>query len=136
MSGDARKRPWLAAALSIVYPGLGHLYLRAWFRSALWLALVYATVAAVVPESALATADGGAAATLDAAVRTARNLDPEASLTLFAVSTLSVVDAYWLALRRRRRQEGDVPSRCPDCGREVEDDLAFCQWCASPLDGE
>lgn len=138
MSGDARKRPWLAAALSVVYPGLGHLYLRAWFRAALWITLVYATVAAVVPETAIATADGGgAAAALDAALRTARNLPTESSLSLFAVSAFSVIDAYWLALRRRRRQEEGTADRCPDCGREVEDeDLAFCQWCAAPLNGE
>lgn len=137
MSGDARKRPWLAAALSVVYPGLGHLYLHAWFRAALWIALVYATVAAVVPESALAAAEtGGPAAAVDAAVRTARTLPRESSLSLLAVSALSVVDAYWLAVRRRRRHQEPATARCPDCGKEVEGDLSFCQWCAAPLDGE
>lgn len=137
MSGDASKRPWLAAVLSVVYPGLGHLYLRAWFRAALWIALVYATVAAVVPESALAAAEGGGpAATLDAAVRTARTLPAESSLSLLAVTAFSVVDAYWLAVRRRRRREEESAARCPDCGKEVDDDLAFCQWCASPLEAE
>lgn len=134
MSGGARKRPWLAAVLSVVYPGLGHLYLRAWLRATLWFALVYATLATAVPESAVSAADGGGpVAAFSAAMRTAQSLPPEASLSLLAVSAFSVVDAYWLASRSRRREQEAVAARCPDCGREVDEDLSFCQWCAAPL---
>lgn len=29
---------------------------------------------------------------------------------------------------------GVDPSSCPHCGRETDTELAFCQWCAEPLD--
>lgn len=30
------KRLWLASALAVIYPGLGHVYLREWLRALLW----------------------------------------------------------------------------------------------------
>lgn len=45
---ETKRNPWIAVALSVVVPGLGHLYLRRFWRAALWFApLVLALVAAV-----------------------------------------------------------------------------------------
>lgn len=46
--GRPTGRPWLAALLAWVVPGLGHLYLRRWVRSAVFAAVVLAAVAAGV----------------------------------------------------------------------------------------
>jgi LCP family protein required for cell wall assembly len=43
------RNPWIAAVLSVLIPGLGHLYLRSYRRAALWFApIIAATLAAVV----------------------------------------------------------------------------------------
>lgn len=30
----------------------------------------------------------------------------------------------------------EVVVACPDCGRQTDDELDFCQWCATPLEAE
>lgn len=123
---DSRKRPWLAALLSAVAPAFGHLYLRRWLRALGWLGLTMVTTL-FVPES-----------TLDALMAG----EPFAWVNivpLLAVSAISVLDAYRLAvinnyLLQRRASGGEAMGVCSDCGRSVDDDLDFCQWCATPLD--
>ena len=39
MSQQTEKRPLVAALLSFLQPGLGHLYLREWLRAILWAGL-------------------------------------------------------------------------------------------------
>lgn len=123
----SKKRPWLAAVLAAVAPAFGHLYLRRWLRALGWLGLT-ALSTLLVPDAALnALLAGEQFAWLDVA-------------PLLAVSAISVFDAYRLAvvnnyLLRMRSATGDgATAVCPDCGRPVDDDLDFCQWCATPLD--
>lgn len=129
-----RTRALVAAALAVVYPGLGHLYLRAWFRAVAWFALSLLTAAVVIPESVVAAYDsGGVTALLDAS----RTLPTDALIPILGVRALNVVDAAWLGLRptpESRAAEAGEPT-CPNCGRDLDDDLDFCHWCTKPLDG-
>jgi hypothetical protein len=129
-----QKRPWLAAALSLVYPGLGHVYLREWLRGLLWFGLVLATVSVLLPASALPPADGGFS--FDAVMQATQALPEGATLALFGVIGLSVLDAYRLAAVGNRRAEVSTGRRCPSCSRELEADLDldFCHWCTARLD--
>lgn len=43
--GRPTGNPWLAVALALALPGLGHLYLRRWLRAAVFAAVVLAAVA-------------------------------------------------------------------------------------------
>lgn len=43
---DPTGRPWLAALLAWIFPGLGHLYLRRWVRAAVFAAVVLTAVTA------------------------------------------------------------------------------------------
>ena len=121
----SRKRPWLAALLSAIAPAFGHLYLRRWLRALGWIgATMLSTL--FVPETTLdALVSGHSFAWLDAA-------------PLLAVSLLSVLDAYRLAVVNnyllRLRSVGEAMTVCPDCGRPVEGELEFCQWCGTTLD--
>ncbi|WP_049997801.1 DUF7575 domain-containing protein [Halococcus sediminicola] len=121
----SRKRPWLAALLSAIAPAFGHLYLRRWLRALGWIgATMLSTL--FVPDATLdALVSGHPFAWLDAA-------------PLLAVSLLSVLDAYRLAVVNnyllRLRSAGEAMTVCPDCGRPVEGELEFCQWCGTTLD--
>ncbi|WP_158057845.1 zinc ribbon domain-containing protein [Halorussus halophilus] len=128
------KRPWLGAILAFFLPGLGHVYLREWLRSLMWFGFVLSAVVLFVPipDSAMAAAEtGGVQAAWDAAMQTSQNLPMEAMLPILVVRVFSAIDAYWLALQgQTEEQEGE---RCPACGKPVDEELDFCQWCTTPL---
>ena len=137
MSGHrSGKRPWLAAVLAFVYPGLGHAYLREWLRALLWFGLTFTTVALALPDSAVP--ESGSGFSLDAVMAATRALPTEASLALLVLLTLNIVDAYRLARVRKQRSEtsADGERRCPHCGRETDAEFEFCQWCTEPLDAD
>jgi len=121
----SKKRPWLAAFLAVFATGAGHVYLRRWLRALGWLGVAALTSYLFVPVSALeAFVFGGEVAWLDL-------------LPLLVVTTLSALDAYQLAVvnnyfHRVRTHNGAGPTACPSCGRPMDDDLEFCQWCATP----
>ena len=127
MTGSTHKRPWLAAALTIVVPGLGHVYLRSWLRALLWFWMVVLSVVLFVPEELIQGADS-----LDSAVALSSELPFEAQLALFVVIAFSAGDAYWQANRTKQRDQG---RRCPYCGHEIDEalELDFCHWCTQPL---
>lgn len=149
-----KRRPWLAALLAVLYPGAGHLYLRAWFRALAWFGLALLVAMLVIPESVLEAGEqGGFSAFYDAFLA----VEPQTVLPLFVVNALNVLDAYLTARRMNSRtaQEGlldgtllgsgteqqtgsqseveDVAGDCPNCGRELDADLDFCPWCTTRL---
>lgn len=128
-----RTRALIAGALAIVYPGLGHLYLRTWFRAVAWFGLSLLTAAVVVPDTVVSAYQSGG---LGALVRASGDIPTDAFLAITAVRALNVVDAVWLGLRAPGgTSEADAGPTCPNCGRELDDDLDFCHWCTTPLDG-
>jgi hypothetical protein len=121
------KRPWLAVVLAIVMPGLGHVYLRSWFRALLWFWMVVLSVVLFVPEELV---EG--VGSMGDALALSSELPFEAQFALFAVIAFSAGDAYWQASRTKQRVEG---KRCPHCGHELDEELEldFCHWCTQPL---
>lgn len=132
------KRPWLAAVLALIYPGLGHAYLREWLRAPLWFGLVFTTTALALPTSAVP--ESGSGFSFEAVMEATQSLPTEASLALLALSVLNIVDAYRLARQRTQRSESVTESesehRCPHCGHETDTEFDFCQWCGEPLDAD
>ncbi|MDS0257892.1 zinc ribbon domain-containing protein [Haloarcula sp. S1CR25-12] len=132
MTETGRKRPWLAAVLAFIYPGLGHVYLREWLRAVLWFGLVVSTSTLLVQDSVMAPLDGGIS--VDALLAVSQNIPLQASVALFAITALSMVDAYWMATRENVETEVVEGMKCPHCGKELEEDLDFCHWCTTKLD--
>ncbi|MFB6112683.1 MAG: zinc ribbon domain-containing protein [Halodesulfurarchaeum sp.] len=127
-----RRRPFIAAILAFIYPGLGHVYLRAWLRALAWFGLAVLTAMLVIPESAItAFRTGGFQGLLQAS----GSFPMEVTLSLLVVRVLNVVDAYLTGLRQSpgegiREVEGPT---CPECGKELDEDLDFCPWCTARL---
>jgi hypothetical protein len=134
MEQTRRKRPWLAAILGAVATGLGHLYLRRWQRALGWLLASLTTMFFFVPTSAINTLDAMMWGTGSVSVP---SLDLLIALfPLLAVGAASVLDAYLIARTNNRQlleQQLGI-ERCPDCGRPIDPDVSFCQWCATPRD--
>ncbi|AGN00201.1 hypothetical protein L593_01240 [Salinarchaeum sp. Harcht-Bsk1] len=134
-----RPRPWLAALLAFLYPGLGHLYLREWARSLLWFVLGVGTVALALPENAVSEAS---VTDPNSIVTASETMTAEAStvglLVVVTVFAFSIADAYTIArgarARRVREAAGETTPDCPVCGHELDEDLDFCHWCTTRLD--
>jgi uncharacterized paraquat-inducible protein A len=130
-----RKRPWIAVLLAVLYPGLGHVYLREWGRALLWFVLVIVSSTFLIPDGAVP-----ASLSVDALVGAAGAIPLEVSLLILALSFVSVLDAYWLATRINERTQPTVDDQgrvtaenCPNCGKELDDDIEFCPWCSERL---
>ncbi|MFB6148660.1 MAG: hypothetical protein ABEJ48_03255, partial [Halobacteriales archaeon] len=123
----AQKRPWLAGLLALLYPGLGHLYLRAWLRAIAWFGLAFLTVSVIIPESVLTAFQNGG---ISAMMKASQSIPFTDILPLFVVRILNVIDAYWLATQRNRQQTDYAmeANACPNCGKELDEDLSFCPW--------
>lgn len=114
-----RRRPWLAALLSIVLPGLGHLYLRDWFRAVAWFGLFVGVSYLYVPDATFL-------APLDASLMEV--------LPALLVMVFATIDAV-LRAKRHNIAVGDSQTEgCPRCGRPLDPELTFCHWCTYELD--
>lgn len=127
----SRRRAVIAGVFAALYPGLGHLYLREWFRALSWFGLALLTAALVVPAEVLTAFEtGGLSRLFDAS----RNLPLASVVALLLVRLLNVVDAVRLGLAPRRLREAPEAVTCPECGGEVDPELDFCHWCTARLD--
>ena len=129
MTETGPKRPWLAALLAFIYPGLGHVYLREWLRAVLWFGLVVSTTTLLVGEGVVPDEFS-----LDALTAAYQAMTMEASIALVAITALSMADAYWMASKRNRATEVVEGATCPHCGKELDEDLTFCHWCTTRLE--
>ncbi|MFB6201621.1 MAG: zinc ribbon domain-containing protein [Halorhabdus sp.] len=124
------KRPWVAAVLSVLFPGLGHVYLREWLRTAMWLVLMVAVASLLIPPESVPQE-----VTLSAMLEASRTLPLDVSVAILGLRALNVLDAYVLARQATQREAVVSGHNCPNCGHELDDpDLSFCPWCATELD--
>ncbi len=118
--------------LTVLIPGLGHVYLRLWIRALLWLVLYVTTTTLLLPDGA--TPDG---LSLDAFLAAGDAISLEVTALILGVLFICLVDAYMMANhvnRRVRQTDGDTPESCPHCRKELDSDLTFCHWCTTELD--
>jgi len=123
---ESRKRPWLAALLGVLATGVGHVYLRRWRRALGWVVALFGVTALFVDPAAIEAVAAGNA------------VDPVTIAPTLLVASLSALDAYLLAHAHNAVARMVDPERqrtqCPTCGRELDDDLEFCHWCATEVD--
>ncbi|SDJ34306.1 zinc-ribbon domain-containing protein [Halovenus aranensis] len=128
---QSRKRPWLALALTLLVPGLGHAYLRLWLRSILWLALYVTASTFVLPDDATP-----GELSVDAFVAASEAVPLEAAAVVLGVSVVCLVDVYMMTshVNNRLRRASGAVTVCPNCGNEIDEDLSFCHWCTTELE--
>ncbi len=140
-----RKRPWLAALLAILYPGLGHVYLRKWGRALLWFLVIISSSTFLIPQNAVPET-----LSMEELIAAGQAVPLPVSLAILTLTFLSMADAYWIARRtgeqaaspdlpdseiRDGAKQPDSDTRsCPNCGKEVDEDIDFCHWCTTKLD--
>lgn len=130
MSHTGEKRPWLAAVLALITPGLGHLYLREWVRAFLWFGLILSTAMVLIPESVFQ-----AELTMQGLLQASQNVPTRANLAIAGVTALSMADAYWMATKGNKARAVEQGRSCPHCGKELENmELEFCHWCTEPIE--
>ncbi|MFB6254882.1 MAG: hypothetical protein ABEI06_09755 [Halobacteriaceae archaeon] len=122
-------RPWIAAVLAFVYPGLGHIYLRSWLRAAMWFLLAFLTASFIIPEQAITAFEQGG---LTSFLQVTSSLPLSTLFPLFVVRLLNIVDAFLTGRSQSQSPQPDHPT-CPECGKELDDDLDFCPWCTTRL---
>ncbi|GGN85148.1 MULTISPECIES: zinc ribbon domain-containing protein [Haloarcula] len=132
MTDTGRKRPWLAATLALLYPGLGHVYLREWLRAVLWFGLVVSTSTLLIGDEVVAPLQDGF--TVDNVLAVSEALPVEVAVALLAIRALSMADAYLMATRENEATEIVAGAKCPNCGKELDEDIDFCHWCTTELD--
>lgn len=133
MEQTRRKRPWLAAILGAFATGLGHIYLRRWQRAVGWILATVTTSFLFVSTSTIEAMDALLMSGSTSVPLTDLLLD---LFPLLAVGAVSVLDAYLIAHTNNKllmeKQKGI--QRCPQCGKPIDPDVSFCQWCATPKD--
>jgi hypothetical protein len=133
----SRKRPWLAAALAFVYPGLGHAYLRSWLRAGVWFLLAVMTAALVIPESVVTAFESGGLRGMATAMD---EVSFGTVAPLLIVRGLCIADAYVSARRDlsygKAGGNAKPENACPACGKELDEDLDFCPWCTTRIEWE
>jgi hypothetical protein len=124
-----RGRHVTALALSLLYPGLGHLYVRSWYRALGWYLGGLVVLLAVSPDALSALL---AARTVEAALLASRSM-PVGTLVVVLLGSrvLGTADVWWLL---RRRTGNDGTTHCDSCSRARDPDVAFCPWCLDATD--
>jgi len=130
-----KKRPWLAAIFAFIYPGFGHLYLRQWLRAFLWFGFAILTAFVFIPPDVIQYVEAHG---WSAYLHGKKTVPLDSYLPILFVSICNIIDAYWSALRNNRtvQETVDGTMRCPNCGRKVDPDFDFCQWCSESLTTE
>jgi Mn2+/Fe2+ NRAMP family transporter len=114
-----------ALGATVGIAGAGHVYLRQWRRAIAWF------VTGIGAFFVLVSLFVG-----DPTEVTVASLPLTVSIPFAVVLLLSTVDAYRLATVTERRQSRTEGPTCPHCGKSIDEELAFCQWCTEPLDGQ
>ncbi|UPM43845.1 zinc ribbon domain-containing protein [Halocatena salina] len=127
------KRPWLAALLGVLGTGFGHVYLRRWWRAAGWFFASFLTSWWFVPEETLQTASTLVVNPGSASVSALPMMD---LLPVYLVLAASAIDAYVIARMNNRllMEQRQGIQRCDSCGRQLDPDVSFCQWCGTDQD--
>ena len=128
------RRSLVASILALIYPGLGHVYLRAWLRAIAWFVVALIAAAMVMPESAYAAYEAeGFSGLLEAS----QNLPMEVFLSMSVIRVLNALDAYLTGLQSVTKEaKPSAANTCPECGKELDEDLDFCPWCTTRLEPE
>jgi len=129
-------RAILAAGLSVILPGAGHVLSRDWLRAAAFAGLFLAASAFLLPIEQLAAAEPTSYdEAITQATAMAEDTDPMAQFFLSFIALFATIDAAFRALGYPSGGDGNTDgTTCPECGKDVDPDLEFCHWCTTRLE--
>ncbi|WP_254763061.1 zinc ribbon domain-containing protein [Natrinema marinum] len=130
-------RALIAAGLSVILPGAGHVLVRDWLRAAAFAGLFLTASFLFLPIEQIANA--GPITSYEQAMEQAtimsENTDAMAQFLLSFIALFAAVDATVRALGYSPGSgDGTDGLTCPECGKEVDEDLEFCHWCTTRLE--
>ncbi len=131
-------RAILAAGLSVIMPGAGHVLSRDWLRAAAFAGLFLSASAFVLPLDQLATTGAtGYDEAITQATAMAEDTDPMAQFVLSFIALFATIDAAFRGLRySSETATATAGATCPECGKDVDPDLEFCHWCTMRLESD
>ena len=130
----SHKRTWLAALLTVFVPGLGHLYIQMWGGAILWFLLYFVATVLLFPDQSAPDE-----LSIDGLVAWSEAMPLEVTLTILGITALCMVDVYIRTKQINRHASrqadsgGDI-QYCPNCGKELDEDIDFCHWCTTELE--
>lgn len=139
-------RALAAAGLSLLFPGAGHVIVRDWGRALLFSSLFVLSLVLLLPvEQLWVVANEGSVGSVGAmtemqAEAVAITEEETGMVEQFTLSFLALFAAIHasvqaLGLTDAPGSGDDVPA-CPHCGKPLDEDLTFCHWCTTRLDGD
>jgi hypothetical protein len=131
-------RALLAAVLSVLMPGAGHVLVRDWLRAVAFAGLFLAASAFLLPIEAAAAAGPvtGYGDVLEYSRILAEETDTTTQFLLSFIALFAAMDATFRALgvRSGGGSESADGTTCPECGKDLDEDLEFCHWCTTRLE--
>ncbi|ELY44363.1 zinc ribbon domain-containing protein [Natronorubrum sulfidifaciens] len=120
-----------AAGLSVLMPGAGHALIRDWLRALVFAGLYFSAIWFFFPTEMIAAA-GSMSEAMDILSAETDTID---QFVLSFLVLFAAIDATFRAagFPPTSNNDGDGPS-CPQCGKELDDDLEFCHWCTTRLE--
>ena len=124
-------RALFAGGLSIFLPGAGHALIRDWLRALVFAGLYFSAVWFFFPISQMVDAASFSEGMDIANTQT----DTMAQFFIMFIALFAAIDATFRAVGfpPNSSDSSDGPS-CPQCGKELDDDLTFCHWCTTRLE--
>ncbi|MFP8952925.1 zinc ribbon domain-containing protein [Natrialbaceae archaeon A-arb3/5] len=127
-------RAILAAGLSVLLPGAGHALIRDWLRTLVFAGLYLSAIAIFFPAPDQLTA---AESFSESIAMVTDELGTMGQLAFSFIVLFAAIDAAFRALgfppNSGASGSADGPT-CPECGKELDEDLAFCHWCTTRLE--
>lgn len=123
-------RALAAAGLSVLMPGAGHVLIRDWIRALVFGSVFVTAVAILLPTDQIA-----AASSVSDGMTLANN--KTGTISQFVLSFIVLFATIDSAVRAMgfapTANATDGPS-CPACGKDLDEELAFCHWCTTRLE--
>jgi len=131
-------RAILAAGLSVIMPGAGHVLSRDWLRAAVFAGLFLAASVFLLPIEQLVAAEPTSYdEAIAQATAMAEDIDPMAQFSLSFIALFATIDAAFRALGYPSGGDENADgTTCPECGKDVDPDLEFCHWCTTRLEAD
>lgn len=125
-------RALVAGGLSVLLPGAGHALLRDWFRALVFTGLYLSAVALFFPEPQQVMA---AESLADSVEMVSDETEMMGQFVLSFIILFAAIDATFRSLGFPPNGSGtaDGPT-CPECGKEIDEELDFCHWCTARLE--